>query len=357
MVDERVPLLDVQHLTTSFRLGSGWHPAVRDVSFTLAANETLALVGESGCGKSVTAMTMMRLLPEHGSRIDAGRVLLGGVDVLQLDAAGVDAVRGNRIAMIFQEPMTALNPVLPVGFQVAEPLLAHRAISRKAALDAAVALLDRVGIPAAARRAASFPHEFSGGMRQRAMIAMALACEPDVLLADEPTTALDVTIQAQVLDLLAELKAERAMGMVLITHSLGVVAAVADRVAVMYAGEIVETADVATLFEAPTHPYTEGLLRAIPRADRSGGVLHAIAGAVPVIDRMPAGCRFAPRCALVREVCRAQVPPLVPLTGDPRHLVRCWVRTDAVPERGSAEVAGPGVADPAVLTERARTAP
>ncbi|MEO9148773.1 MAG: ABC transporter ATP-binding protein [Burkholderiaceae bacterium] len=335
MADKQAPLLNVQHLTTSFLIDSGWYPAVRDVSFTLAANETLALVGESGCGKSVTAMTIMRLLPEHGSRVDTGRVLLGGSDLLTLDEAATAAVRGNRIAMIFQEPMTALNPVLPVGFQVAEPLLAHRAISRAAALDAAIALLDRVGIPAAAKRARNYPHEFSGGMRQRVMIAMALACEPDVLLADEPTTALDVTIQAQVLDLLAELKAERAMGMVLITHSLGVVATVADRVAVMYAGEIVETADVITLFDTPTHPYTEGLLRAIPRADRSDVVLQAIPGTVPAIDRMPAGCRFAPRCPLVREVCRTQVPPLVLLNGDARHLVRCWVRTDATPEQRS----------------------
>ena len=329
------PLLNVQRLTTAFRVGDGWHAAVRDVSFTLGANETLALVGESGCGKSVTAMTIMRLLPEHGSRVESGRVLLGDVDLLALDEAGADRIRGNRIAMIFQEPMTALNPVLPVDFQVAEPLLAHRGLGREAALDIAVELLDRVGIPAARRRASSYPHEFSGGMRQRVMIAMALACGPEVLLADEPTTALDVTIQAQVLGLLAELKAERSMGMLLITHSLGVVAAVADRVAVMYAGEIVEQAPVATLFDTPRHPYAEGLLRAIPRADRRAATLQSIPGAVPAIDRMPGGCRFEPRCPLARPLCREQPPPLRPLAADAAHRVRCWVRGDAEPGAGA----------------------
>ena len=340
-------LLRVESLGTSFRLDSGWHGAVREVSFTLARNETLALVGESGCGKSVTALSILRLLPPQGARVETGRILLDGVDLLELDEVAMTAIRGNRIAMIFQEPMTALNPVLPVGLQVAEPLIAHRDMDRAAALAAAVDLLDRVGIPAARQRRDNYPHEFSGGMRQRVMIAMALACDPAVLLADEPTTALDVTIQAQVLGLLSELKTERAMGMVLITHSLSVVAAVADRVAVMYAGEIVETATVTELFARPTHPYTEGLLQAIPRSDRANHAIRSIPGSVPPIDRMPGGCRFAPRCRLREPVCDSQPPPLTPIdarTSDATpalqasdamasrpatHEVRCWLRTDA----------------------------
>ncbi len=320
------PLLEVVNLTTCFRIDGRWHPAVRGVSLRLAPNETLALVGESGCGKSVTAMSVLRLLPDSGCRIERGEVRFRDVDLLRLHEPAMAAIRGNRIAMIFQEPMTALNPVLPVGFQVAEPLVCHQGLSRDDALAAAIGLLERVGIPSARSRCTDYPHQFSGGMRQRVMIAMALACGPDVLLADEPTTALDVTIQAQVLGLLADLKRERAMGMILITHSLAVVAAVADRVAVMYGGEIVEQADVTTLFADPRHPYTEGLLQAMPRADRSGIPARPIPGSVPSIDRMPAGCRFEPRCRLRQPICATQSPPLLPLAADPAHRVRCWVR-------------------------------
>jgi peptide/nickel transport system ATP-binding protein len=324
------PVLEVEGLTTAFRVGRAWHPAVRDVSFTLEPNETLALVGESGCGKSVTALSILRLVT-HPGRIEAGAVHHGGRDLMLLGELEMERLRGDRIAMIFQEPMTSLNPVLPIGFQVAEPLIHHRGLPRDEAGRRALDLLDEVRIPSARQRFADYPHQFSGGMRQRVMIAMALACGPDVLLADEPTTALDVTIQAQVLALLAELKRERRMAMVFITHNLGVVAAIADRVAVMYAGEVVETAPVEALFARPTHPYTEALLRSIPRPDRTIADLASIPGQVPAIDAMPAGCRFAPRCALRIARCAVDAPTLAPLEGDEGHLARCHVRAPPSP--------------------------
>jgi len=295
------------------------------VSFAVGRHETLALVGESGCGKSITALSIMRLVPKANGRIAAGRVLLDGCDLAELDENELEKTRGGAIAMIFQEPMTSLNPVLPIGFQVAETLRYHTKLSSAEARAKALALLEHVKIPSAARRFDDYPHQFSGGMRQRVMIAIALACKPQIVLADEPTTALDVTIQAQVLALLSELMAETGMAMIFITHNLGVVASIADRVAVMYAGDIVETAPVSTLFERPTHPYTEALLSSIPRVDRDARELKPIAGQVPPITAMPSGCRYGDRCPLRIERC-ASTPPLVPLAGDPRHEVRCWVR-------------------------------
>ena len=318
-------VLVVDGLTTEFRIEGRWHAAIRDVSFAVGRHETLALVGESGCGKSITALSIMRLVPKANGRIAAGRVLLDGCDLAELDENELEKTRGGAIAMIFQEPMTSLNPVLPIGFQVAETLRYHTKLSSAEARAKALALLEHVKIPSAARRFDDYPHQFSGGMRQRVMIAIALACKPQIVLADEPTTALDVTIQAQVLALLSELKAETGMAMIFITHNLGVVASIADRVAVMYAGDIVETAPVTTLYERPTHPDTEALLSSIPRVDRDARELKPIAGQVPPITAMPSGCRYGDRCPLRIERC-ASTPPLVPLAGDPRHEVRCWVR-------------------------------
>jgi peptide/nickel transport system ATP-binding protein len=320
------PALVVEDLTTEFRIGGAWYPAVRDVGFTLGRNETLALVGESGCGKSITALSIIGLVPKANGRVAAGRVMLGGRDLLTLGERAMEKIRGNRISMIFQEPMTSLNPVLTVGFQVAEALRYHTDLSASAARARALELLEQVKIPSAASRFGDYPHQFSGGMRQRVMIAIALACGPEVLLADEPTTALDVTIQAQVLALLADLKTGTGMAMIFITHNLGVVASIADRVAVMYAGDIVELAGVEALFANPTHPYTEALLRSIPRVDRDALDLKPIPGQVPPITAMPAGCRYADRCPLRIARCSVEVPPLVPVPGLRGHEARCWVR-------------------------------
>ena len=319
--------LEVVGLRTEFRIGGAWHPAVKDVSFRLARNETLALVGESGCGKSMTALSIMRLVPAPAGRIAAGRIVLEGRDITGLAEPELEKIRGNRMAMIFQEPMTSLNPVMTIGDQIAEPLIRHRGLSRREALKQALALLEEVKIPSAAARLSDYPHRLSGGMRQRVMIAMALACEPAVLLADEPTTALDVTIQAQVLGLLADLRARHGMAVLFITHNLGVVAQIADRVAVMYAGEIVEEGPVHEIFTNPGHPYTRALFAAIPRMDRARGELAAIPGRVPALDAMPQGCRFAPRCPMRREGCtRAQA--LLPIA--PGRRVRCHVTTGAL---------------------------
>ncbi|BBK35595.1 ABC transporter ATP-binding protein [Allostella sp. ATCC 35155] len=320
------PVLRVEKLRTEFRIHGEWHAAVQDVSFELARGETLAIVGESGCGKSITALSVMGLVPPGAGRIASGRILLEGQDLVPLSEPEMEKVRGNRVSMIFQEPMTSLNPVLPVGFQVAESLHYHRNLGRAEARRQALALFEQVKIPSAARRFDDFPHQFSGGMRQRVMIAMALACNPAVLLADEPTTALDVTIQAQVLALLAEVREAFGMSMVFITHNLGVVASIADRVMVMYAGQVVEMAPIDTAFARPTHPYTEALLRSIPRVDRATNELQAIGGQVPPITAMPAGCRFADRCRYVEPRCRVETPPLTRLPDDPAHHVRCWVR-------------------------------
>jgi peptide/nickel transport system ATP-binding protein len=316
------PLLEVRGLVTEFRTRAGLLRAVDGVSFSIAAGETLALVGESGCGKSVTAFSLMRLLADPPGRIAAGEVLFEGRDLLKLPEAELRAVRGDRVAMIFQEPMTSLNPVMTVGDQIVEAIRQHRPVSRRDALARAVALLEEVRIPDAARRAADYPHRLSGGMRQRVMIAMALACEPRLLIADEPTTALDVTIQAQVLDLIGALKARLGMAVLLITHDLGVVAQHAQRVSVMYAGRIVEEAETAALFALPAHPYTEGLLASIPRPGARSARLREIPGMVPSLAEMPAGCAFAPRCERAQARCGSERPVLEPRAGGGR--VACF---------------------------------
>jgi oligopeptide/dipeptide ABC transporter ATP-binding protein len=319
--------LEIIGLRTEFRIGGAWHAAVRDLSLTLMPNETLALVGESGCGKSVTALSVMGLVQPPFGRVAAGRIVLEGEDIASLSEPALEKIRGERMAMIFQEPMTSLNPVMTVGDQVAEALRIHRGMDRKAALNRARELFEEVKIPSAAQRLREYPHQFSGGMRQRVMIAIALACDPAVLLADEPTTALDVTIQAQVLGLLADLRARHRTAVLFITHNLGVVAQIADRVAVMYAGEIVEQGDVHAIFARPQHPYTRALFSAIPRLDQPEQALSAIPGRVPPLDAMPPGCRFAPRCGLRRDGCeREQVLAQVA----PTHAARCHVATGAL---------------------------
>jgi len=318
-------ILDVRGLQSEFRIGGKWYPAVRDFTLAVAANETVALVGESGSGKSVTALSILNLLPAVGARIARGSVRFGQQELVGLPERALARLRGDAIAMIFQEPMTSLNPTMTVGDQIAEVIQIHRGATRQAALAEALRLLEEVRIPAARRRLHDYPHQFSGGMRQRVMIAMALACRPKLLLADEPTTALDVTIQAQVLALLNELKASYGMSVLFITHNLGVVAQTADRVAVMYAGEIVECAPVDELFARPTHPYTEALLRAMPRVDRDSEALEPISGQVPAITRMPTGCAFAARCPLREPECDRH-PELLALAADSDHYLRCRVR-------------------------------
>ena len=311
------PILEVRGLKTQFSGPKGFITVVEDVDFVLEAGATLAIVGESGCGKSVTAMSLLRVLPEPPARIAAGEVLLAGRDLLRLDEDQMRKVRGRDLSMIFQEPMTSLNPVMSIGKQIVEAIREHRAITGQAALEEAVALLERVRIPDAKQRIDEYPHRLSGGMRQRVMIAMALACRPKFLIADEPTTALDVTVQAQILALLARLQSEFGMGMLLITHNLGVVAQIAQRVLVMYAGRIVEEAPVRDLFREPLHPYTEGLLGATPRMhqDADEGARHRlidIAGIVPLPDQLPPGCAFAPRCPKAFARCHVEQPALLP---------------------------------------------
>ncbi len=319
------PVLEITELRTEFRIDGVWRAAVDGISLTLRRGETLALVGESGCGKSMTALSVMGLVPRPAGRIGGGAIMLEGASLVGLSETRLEKLRGDRMAMIFQEPMTSLNPVMTIGDQVAEALLLHRGLSKAEADRQALAVLEEVKIPSAASRFHDYPHQFSGGMRQRVMIAIALACEPALLLADEPTTALDVTIQAQVLGLLADLKDRHGMAMLFITHNLGVVAQIADRVAVMYAGQIVEQAEVGAIFAAPAHPYTRALFAAIPRMDLEAQELAAIPGRVPPLDAMPAGCRFAPRCSLAQAGC--ELPQI--LAGG-AHLVRCHVATGAL---------------------------
>ena len=321
------PALDIRNLRTEFRIGGRWYPAVRDLSLTLAPNETLAIVGESGSGKSVTALSILQLLPQAGARIGAGEIRFEGRDLTTLSDREMSDVRGNSIAMIFQEPMTSLNPTMTIGEQIAEAIIIHRSVPNAEAMKEALRLLNEMKIPSAASRLYDYPHHFSGGMRQRVMIAMALACRPKVLLADEPTTALDVTIQAQVLLQLDELKKAYGMGVLFITHNLGVVAQIADRVAVMYAGEVVETADVVSLFNEPVHPYTVALMKAMPRSDMNHAGLEPIPGAGPAMTAMPPGCAFAPRCHLRQPQCETARPELLSLRGSD-HLVRCPVQLE-----------------------------
>ena len=321
------PVLRVHDLKTYFVTdrGSGTARAVDGVSFELAAGETLGIVGESGCGKTVMSLSILRLIPEPPGHILPGSFIeFEGRNLLTLPPRELRAVRGNRIAMVFQEPMTSLNPVLPVGAQVAEAALVHQKLSRADARTRTIDLLRLVGIPDPETRVDDYPHQLSGGMRQRVMIAMALICHPQVLIADEPTTALDVTIQAQILDLLGRLRRELNMAVLLITHDLGVVAGSADRVVVMYAGQVVETAATRTLFATPQHPYTEGLLASIPRLDEERERLRSIPGSVPPATAWPAGCRFHPRCPYAWDKCRTEEPPLLE-TGTPGHSARCWL--------------------------------
>ena len=319
-------VLDVKGLQTVFFTNSGLFKAVDDVSFSVRRGETLAIVGESGCGKSVTALSIMRLVPNPPGKIVGGSVMLEGTDLLDLDESEMRAIRGDRISMIFQEPMTSLNPVMRIGDQITEAVRLHRAMSHKEAWNQAVEMLRLVRIPVPERRALEYPHQLSGGMRQRAMIAMALACRPALLIADEPTTALDVTIQAQILALILDLQKELGMGLVLITHDLGVVAQTAQRVIVMYAGKKVEEADVETLFAHPLHPYTRGLMASIPTVPAPGAKASArlveIPGMVPSLTNLPKGCAFAPRCELAIQRCREEYPPLQAWGTD--HLAACW---------------------------------
>ncbi len=323
-------LLSVRGLRTEFHTDQGVARAVDGVSFDLPKGGTLALVGESGCGKSVTALSILRLIPDPPGRIAAGELLFDGKNLLALDKHEMRHIRGNDISMIFQEPMTSMNPVFRIGEQIAAVIRLHRGLSRAEARREAVALMDRVGIPAAASRVDDYPHQMSGGMLQRVMIAMALACGPRLLIADEPTTALDVTIQAQILDLLNRLRAETDMSVLLITHDLGVVAETADQVVVMYAGKVVETASVHALFAEPKHPYTQALFASLPAMSR-GKRLVNIPGAVPAATNFPAGCRFHPRCPHAMPVCSRREPPL--LDTGAAHQAACWLHT---PDQGAS---------------------
>jgi peptide/nickel transport system ATP-binding protein len=322
-------VLEVDDLHTHFYTRAGLVKAVDGLSFSLNREETLAIVGESGCGKSVTALSVLRLVADPPGRIVAGSVRLEGTDLITLDAAAMRAIRGNQISMIFQEPMTSLNPVMTIGRQIREALLLHQSLSRTQALQRTIEMLQLVGIPEPRQRVNEYPHQLSGGMRQRAMIAMALACKPKVLIADEPTSALDVTVQAQILDLIAKLQRELGTAVILITHDLGVVAETAQRVIVMYAGRKVEEAGVEDLFAHPLHPYTRGLLNSIPRlALMRGGApadalrLQEIPGVVPALSNLPPGCAFAPRCALASDTCRSAYPPYQQKRAD--HWAACW---------------------------------
>ena len=328
------PLLRVEDLVTAFHTDEGSIRAVDGVSFELPDGETLGIVGESGCGKSVTSLSIMRLVQEPPGAIERGKIFFEGKDLLKVSEREMRAVRGNQISMIFQEPMTSLNPVHRIGRQIGETVEVHRGASRKEARQRAIEMLDLVGIPSPKERVDAYPHELSGGMRQRVVIAMALACEPKLLIADEPTTALDVTIQAQILELLGRLKDEMGMSIIFITHDLGVVAELTDDVVVMYAGTVVERAATSDLFRDPLHPYTQGLLRSVPGFGANAGKkrLPTIAGMVPDLRHLPKGCRFADRCPLAEDPCRESEPPLTAVDERGRE-VACFV---VARERGAA---------------------
>ena len=324
-------VLEVKNLCTSFFTEEGEVRAVDDVSFNVFKGKTLGIVGESGCGKSVTSLSIMRLIPNPPGRITGGQILYKGQDLTKLELSKMRSLRGNEISMIFQEPMTSLNPVFTIGNQICEAIALHQDLSRAETRDKAIEMLKLVGIPSPEKRIDDYPHQLSGGMRQRVMIAMALSCNPNVLIADEPTTALDVTIQAQILELLRDLQQKVGMGLILITHDLGVVAEVADEVVVMYAGRVVEQGSVAEIFANPKHPYTKGLLNSIPTLNRdpTGRVkkkrLETIPGIVPSLLHLPRGCRFQERCAYVIDACRGEEPALRTIVADPEmpHAIRC----------------------------------
>jgi len=327
-LDNREIILEVKDLHTQFSTDDGLVQAVNGISLSLHEGETLGIVGESGCGKSVSMLSVMRLLHEPPAKIAADRLHFLETDIMSLRKEEMRQVRGSQIAMIFQDPMTSLNPVLTIGFQLAEPLKLHLGHDDDGAKERAAELLEMVGIPDAPSRLNDYPHQFSGGMRQRAMIAMALACSPSVLIADEPTTALDVTIQAQIVDLVKRLQDQLGMALIWITHDLGVVAGIADRVMVMYAGFIVESASVDELYARPRHPYTAALLRSLPRVDGGsvGEVLESIEGLPPDLIQLPKGCPFAPRCKFVQDKCKKENPQLEEISPD--HKIACWIDVD-----------------------------
>ena len=322
------PLLQIEDLQTHFFTPAGVVRAVDGVSYSVRSGETLGVVGESGCGKSVTALSVLRLVADPPGRIVGGTIRFGGIDLLELSEAEMEAIRGNDISMIFQEPMTSLNPLLTVGRQIGEAIVTHRRVSWREAMDQALEMLRRVHIPEPEHRLAAYPHQLSGGMRQRVMIAMALSCDPKLLIADEPTTALDVTIQAQILDLMREIQQSLGTAIILITHDMGVVAENADRIVVMYAGRKVEEASAKDLFDHPGHPYTQGLLGSIPNLEIAAKTnprrarLSEIKGMVPSLNDLPQGCTFTPRCNLATDQCRAAYPPLV--EHRPGHWIACW---------------------------------
>ncbi|MHC4935128.1 MAG: ABC transporter ATP-binding protein [Planctomycetota bacterium] len=320
-------LLEIQDLRTHFHTDDGVAKAVDGVNYAIRPGETLGVVGESGCGKSVTAMSVMRLIPMPPGEIVSGRILFQGRDLLEASEAEMRQIRGNEISVIFQEPMTSLNPVFKVGHQIGEALILHQGLSKQEARQRTIDLLGKVGIPDPAKRVDEYPHQMSGGMKQRVMIAMALACGPALLIADEPTTALDVTIQAQILDLLKELQKTEGMAILMITHDLGVIAECADHVAVMYAGKVVEYAPVVELFENPKHPYTVGLFRSLPRVGEEKEALEVIRGNVPNPLEFPTGCKFWPRCPHANDRCRQEEPALEERSSE--HTVACW-RVDEI---------------------------
>jgi oligopeptide/dipeptide ABC transporter ATP-binding protein len=320
-----MPLLDIRHLRSHFKTPHGTVRAVDDVSLTVAAGDVLGIVGESGCGKSVLSLSILQLLPMPPAFFAGGQILFDGQDLLKASAEEIRRIRGNRISMIFQEPMTALNPVFTIGNQLAEVFRVHESLGQSQALEKSIEMLEKVSVPAPQQRVKEYPFQLSGGMRQRVMIAMALACRPALLIADEPTTALDVTIQAQILELMNQLREELQTAIVIISHDLGVIAETARRVAVMYTGKIMESADTLSLFDNPLHPYTRGLMRAIPSLGTSadGGELYEIAGVVPSLTALPPGCPFNPRCPRVGDICRQQPPELREVA--PGHRVACWM--------------------------------
>lgn len=338
------PILQVKNLKTYFKTDQGLAKAVDDVSFSLSAGTTLSVVGESGCGKSVTALSVMGLVPRPPGVKAGGQILFEGRDLLALPERELRAIRGNDISMIFQEPMTSMNPVFRVGHQLGAAIQLHRGLNKTDARKESIRLLAQVGIPAPDRRVDDYPHQMSGGMLQRAMIAMALACDPKVLIADEPTTALDVTIQAQILELLRELQAERGMAILLITHDLGVVAENADEVVVMYAGKKVEHAPVAELFKSPRHPYTLGLFASLPSMQKAREKLYVIKGNVPAATQFPVGCRFHNRCPYAQPRCVDKEPAYEIVTGTTTHGVSCWEYQD-IPAHGPHTLAETGAAD------------
>ncbi|MBA1334432.1 MAG: Oligopeptide transport ATP-binding protein OppD [Firmicutes bacterium] len=324
-------VLEVKGLKTYFYTDDGVVPAVDGVDFEIRKGETLGIVGESGCGKSVTSLSVMRLIPSPPGKITEGQIIFKGKDIVKLSEDEMRKIRGNDISMIFQEPMTSLNPVYTIGDQISEALMLHQGMNKEQALNKSIEMLSLVGIPLPEQRVHEYPHQLSGGMRQRVMIAMALACNPEILIADEPTTALDVTIQAQILELMKDLKDRLDAAIMLITHDLGVIAEVAENVLVMYAGKVVEYSDVMSIFKNPKHPYTKGLLNSIPKLNETREKLDVIEGIVPNPYEMPEGCRFHPRCKHAREICKQQQPELIEFQG---HQVRCFMYTDHWTEGG-----------------------